>query len=223
MGDSKYLVFRVYSEKERSEKKMQSVYYGWTNHKSVVKAFFQQRSPKKYKAVKLLNDEVKKYINNADDIELDEREYMIDFIKLKSVNTGEECLLFITLKELREIEIDIQGLFHDLSSVSTIDGDSKYLDMVYNLREEYFDALFFIGYRPPEINALFSDDMESLYTDPEVEEQINNAYDDAAMLTPKDYSLRSRNILPGQYFMNDVSNKILYSLESFMKVMKDDM
>lgn len=222
MQDSKYLVFRIYSEKERSDKSAQSIYYGWSTHKSVIKAFFQQRSHKKYKAIKVSNDEIRNY--HSDDFsDWEDRSYMIDFIKLKSVKSGEEYLLFITLKELRETEIDIQGLFQDLASVSTIDGDAKYIDMVYNLQEEYFDALYFLGYRPPEIKALFSDDIESLYTDPEVEEQINNAYDDAERLPPEDFSMRSRSMLPGQYFMVDIANKILYSIESFMKVMKDNM
>ena len=55
MQDSKYLVFRIYSEKERSDKSAQSIYYGWSTHKSVIKAFFQQRSHKKYKAIKVSN------------------------------------------------------------------------------------------------------------------------------------------------------------------------
>lgn len=225
MQDSKFLVFRVYSEEERPEKSTQSIYYGWTTHKAVLKAFLRQRSSKKYKVIKLSNEEIEKYNQKYSDCDdLDDKEHMIDFIKLKSAKTYEEHTLFVTLNELRSFEIDVQGYFHDLASVSTIDGDSKYLDMVYNLREDYFNALYFLGYRPPEINALFSDNMESMYdNNNDIEDQIVTAYDEASSLTPKDFSIRSRNKLPGQYFMNDISNKILYSIESFMKIMKDDM
>jgi hypothetical protein len=171
----------------------------------------------------MMDEDIEKYFNDSDNSDWHERSYRIDYMKLKSAKTGDEYSLFVTLQELRQVEINIQGLFHDLASVSAIDGESKYLNMVYNLHDVYFETLYFLGYRPPEIEALFQDDMEQLYEDPDVEDQINDAYDDAVTLTPEDYCTRTRNMLPGQYFLSDISNKILYSIESFIKVMKDDM
>lgn len=219
MNDSKYIVFRVYPEdKDRGR------FYGWTSSKSVAKGFTKQRSREKYKVFKVLNDDIERYENANDTgiggIEIS-REYMIDFVKLLSQSDRKPYIIFTTLSELREFEISIRGLFKDLSSVSTIDGDYKYLNMLHNLQDRYSNALETIGYRPPEMDSLYDSNSEDAYRLEDVEDMVNNAYDDASSLRQSEYSIH--NELPGRSYMNDIFNLVIYSLESFIRVMKNEM
>lgn len=210
----KYMVFRVYNKKERKDPEERAVFYGWSYDKSVIKAFFGQRDKSKYRVVKMTENEIAESFHE-DAVSDDTR---IDFIKLKSAqNNGEEFTIFMTPAELLESEIQIQRLFADLSSLE----DKKYVDMILNLKYEYAESLYFLGYRPPEIDILFSSaDENDNYCDIYgAEEKIGIAYDNMFAFTKHPDIHRPI----GLGVLDDVFRRVVYSLESFIKVMKDDM
>lgn len=179
-----YLIFRVYSEKERpnESKDERSVFYGWTNKKLMLKMFFRQRDENKYRVFKTTIDEIARRL-----LDPPEKDTELDFLNLKSRN-GSSLAFIATDNEVGEYENRIQEMFRELSSLSTIKGTGNYLEMFYNLLDPYSSALSTIGYIPPEIEAMFS-----TYSD---------AYTDS-------YS--------------SIFNKVIYSAESFVKVMKEDL
>lgn len=216
----KYLVYRTYTKKERPGLSDRSRFYGWSSNKSVVKAFLEQRNPKKYTVIKMSKDRIAETFSE----EIDDVDAMIDMLKLKSVSTGEEIPLFMTLNEMRETEKKIQRMFDDTASLERIDGTGNYLQMFLNFDEYYADALFLIGCRPREIDIMFPsadyhDDYSSIM---KVEEEIDNAYDRIYTSPSETYTSHYNKIL-GLSTLEDVCNKIYYSIESFVKVLKDDM
>ena len=153
----------------------------------------------------------------------DDSETMIDFIKLRSTQTQEEVLFFSTANELRTAEINIQKMMKDLSSISDIPGDGNYLYMILSLEDYYGDALHYLGYRPPEIEIMFpSIQGECGWGELDaIESEIDSAYD-GLMISPQEVVTKNDQPL-GLSTLTDVSTKILYSLESFIKVLKDDL
>lgn len=220
-----YIVYRIYSKKERPERVERSIFYGWTHSKDIVKIFLKQRNKKKYKVLKMTDEEVIYNIPNSD--ETITYDTMIDFVKLRSAKTAEEIYFFTTLREMKEAEINIQRIFHNMSSIDKIKdkGDGRnYLNMIFNLDDYYLSALFYIGYRPPEIDVLFpsaseTDNFSTLY---EVEESIEDAYSGVAEHPIDDLDGRYRNV-PGLITIEDVASKLIYSIESFVMVLKDDL
>lgn len=218
--ETKYLIYRSYSEEERpsSHKKDRMVYYGWTSSKSVIKAFFEQRDKKKYKFYKISMGETR----IPDD--LLEYSRLIDFVKLKSAATNEEFPLFMTSYEMKQAEHQIQEYFNDLCRlVERDDGRSRLLELYINIDEYYLDPLQYIGFNPPEMEALF-DSVEyrecddSCYDiDALIESRCNAAYD-----APYEVVTHT-GLIPGFSSTMPVSKQILYSLENFIKVLREDL
>lgn len=227
MKDEKYtyLIYRAYSEKERpgSSPRDRIVFYGWTSGKSVVKAFFEQRDKKKYKVRKILEEDMDREVKGYIDGELD-FQYLIDFIKLKSSSTGEDVQLFMTGNELKQAEIKIQEYFRDLAGLVERDnGKTRLLELYINLDDYYLDPLQYIGFNPPEMDALF-DSVEYRESDDyaySIEGLIESRYESAYDVPSETYV--HTGLIPGFSAMPAVSNKILYSIESFIKVMKEDL
>ncbi len=217
--DFKYLIFRTFSKEERPNVSERSVFFAWSIDKNVVKAFLSQRDKKKYKVMKIKNEVIRKEF--SEDLIFKETE--LDFIKLRSVKSGEEITFFTTGDELRETEIKIQRKFHNASSLENLKGNYNYLEMIMHLDKFYFDALDFLGYRPPELDSLYPsaderDNFSNLY---DIEESIEMAYGEY-------YSHRSEfyeyHLLPlGTNVVDDVASKIIYSLESFIMILKNDL
>lgn len=207
-----YLVYRVYSEKERPNipDKERIVFYGWSTDKVVIKAFLKQRNPKKYQVQKVHEEDVNLH-------ELDQ-ELIIDFVTLKSVN-GEEYELFMTQRQLRESEKAIHHYFYDLARLVERDnGNTTLLEMYMNLSQYYLDALTCIGFNPPELESLFpSNDDYGMGVD----DLIDSAYESQYSSPQETY--KHDNNIPGMSMLEEDSAKIIYSLESFIKVLKDDM
>ena len=90
----KYLIYRIYSAKERPEMNERSVFYGWTSSKKVAKAFLKQRDKNKYRAIKMNDEEIIQNIPYSDEIITVES--MIDFVKLRSAKTHEDIYFFTT-------------------------------------------------------------------------------------------------------------------------------
>lgn len=206
-----YMVYRMYSNKERPGVKENSHIYGWTNNKNILKGFFKQRDERKYLVVKMRMVEIEElvcshsYEGTGD--------YMIDYTKLKSSKTQEEFSLFMTVNEMREVERGVQRIFEDLSALDKINADDilSYVNMVLNLDQKYYDALFYLGYRPKEIEGLFDSDM-----------CICDKVPWEGMPCEEFYQPRVVNDTPGGA-LKDVATKIIYSIESFIKVMRKDL
>lgn len=218
--DGKYLVYRVYTKEERPDREDRNVLYGWSTNKSIIKAFQKQRSKDKYRVIKMSRDDIVRTFSE----EIDDTDAMIDFIKLKSAKTHEVIYLFMTLNEMRETEKKIQKMFLDQASLERIPGNGNYLELFMNLDDYYADALFFIGYRPREVDILFpsADPRDDYASVDRIEQQIDQAYDGLYGF-PQEELRRSTDSVVGLSIIEDVANKICYSVESFIKVMREDM
>lgn len=218
--DGKYLVYRVYTKEERPDIDERFVLYGWSTNKSIVKAFCKQRNKNKYHVIKMSNDDIIRTFSE----EIDDTDAMIDFIKLKSAKTHEVIYLFMTLNEMRETEKKIQKMFLDQASLERIPGNGNYLELFLNLDDYYADALFFLGYRPREVDIMFpsADPRDDYASIDRISEQIDQAYD-GLFGYPQEELRREADKVIGLSTIEDVANKICYSIESFIKVMRDDM
>lgn len=213
--DSYYLVFRSYKKKERSDPMDRKVFYGWSQSKNVILAFLEQRNSKKYYVQKMSEDAVSKLFGE----ELEDGT-MINFVELRSAKSLEMVKLFITPFELKESEKRIQKMFRDASTLSPSAGEDimSVIELFMNLDDYYGQALFFLGFRPSEIDDLFpsadpSDDWSNTLP---IEDQIDDSY------------YNSDCDIPGMvpvtpFILENVSKQIIYSLESFIKVLRDDM
>lgn len=217
-----YLIYRIYSQEEIEENKHVSRYYGWTRFKEVAKAFTSQRDKKKYKVIE------KEYINGDDlydginGIDLIDDRYMINYIKLESSKSDLEVTFLTTQDELHESEIKIQRMMIDEASLESIDklkgSGIKVLELFINLKEKYSDLLYFIGYRPRDLEAIFSRVASS---EDEIEHQIDLAYDGYAESPQEDPCYIPSP--PGLAILDDISMKVIYSLEAFIKVLREDL
>lgn len=223
MGEQKiFIVYRIYNKKERDESNVKSRFYGWSSNKNVIKAFLSQRTEGKYKYVKYYEDEESDELIQIDGYEVDTNN-MINFVRLRSVTSGEYVNLFMTADEMQEAEKRIQRHFRNLCSIGNIQGKGDYLSMILSIDEYYGDALDFIGYRPPEISAMYPsadyrDDPGEIMG---IDELIEEAYSGSIMSPLEDYMHDAK--LPGLSTLTDVATKILYSVESFVKVLREDL
>lgn len=217
----KYLVYRVYSRKERpyASSADRLVLYGWTASKNVINAFFEQRTKKKYKVKKTTDDEILEVLK--EDLDPDK---MIDFIDLRCAATGENVKFFMTKTELIDTEKMIQHYFQDMCRLVEKDhGKKKLLELYINLDDYYLDAIQYLGFKPPEMDDLFDSveylDSPSSYLD--IDGLIDGAYE-SVYDVPREFDYH-QGIIPGLSMMENVNNKILYSVESFVKVLRDEM
>lgn len=154
---------------------------------------------------------------------IDDR-HMIDYIKLRSARSNETFMLFLTLSELMEIEIKIQRMFVEKCSLAHITSDGEliydYCEAILDLKKTYADALDIIGYQPPEIAELFDGVMESYSQNDTIEDSIESAY---AIGEDLDSYRIGRTQLPGSIVFSDTCKKVLYSMEAFVKVLRDNL
>lgn len=197
--------------------------YGWTYDKNILKLFLKQRNDN-YKAVKSSKNEVEKIFNRYEDKD----STMIDMIILKSASTGTEVKLFTTLYELQNCEKLIQRMINNQSRLIRISDNytdiEKYVKMILNLKDHFYDALYFIGYRPEEIVAVYNSVCELN----EVENIIDENYNELRILkklSKEDSKLGGidRNYLCSTNLLPDTYMKIIYSLESFIKVLINEL
>ena len=211
-----YILFRVYPDDPERNR-----LYGWSMSKNVIKAIMSQRDKSKYLLRKFSIDEIsEKYSENSLDINM-----MIDKISLTSAATKEDVMFFSTKSELMEAEVRIQKMFRDLPRlVDRCNGELDVLELFHNLKNYYHDALDFIGMRPTEIEAIFDRDnyvscensIESII------DSIENAYienERTLYLTGK----HDMNKPIGLDMLDETYTKVLYSLEAFIKVLKEDL
>ena len=224
--DIVYLVYRYYNPKEYPDiqNKERNVYYGWTASKSVLQAFKKQRDFNKYNVRKITPEEITPY---CDDLLLSD-DKMIDFVSVYSTTYSDRISLFLTKDELKEAEIKINKIFDELCRLVDRDnGKLNLLTLYVNLIDEYAIPLEFIGFDPPELKTMFppaDDYRESMDSMWDCDSLMNNAFN----YSDESYTYESYSD-NGSYHTNysstDISirDKIIYSLESFIKVLKEDM
>lgn len=236
---TKYIVYRIFTKKERPNNAERAVIYGWSDNKYVIQAFMGQRNNSKYKWFKVKIPDVsddnyeftgmytcefkdeKKILIPTDYI--DDPEYMIDYVNLKSAKSGETIKLFTTLKEEKEAEKNIQIYYHSLCSLSEIPGNGDYLGMYRSLDPRYRRALEYIGYIPKEFDIMYDscDPVDEYNTLNKTIDEINEAYDGAAVHPPE---TASRMLSPmGLMMISTDADKVLYSLENFIMAMRDNL
>lgn len=194
--------------------------YGWTFSKSVLKSFLKQRN-EKYRFFKVDKSDLEKIFNADGTLSAS----MINEVQLKSVSTGTDFNLFLTLDELRNDEKLIQRLVRDEAKfVKVTSKCEQLLELVHmftHLKTNYASALYFLGYRPAEVESL----LNSLTETNEIDEIIDSAYEES-WLPPNLYNsiLPSEpSKLPSFNLMTDYYTKVIYSLESFIKILSNDL
>lgn len=210
MKDTFYLIFRVYTAKERPNPKDRYVFYGWTTNKSIIEAFQMQRNMDKYAKRKLTREEMDKFKDSYDEDEITCVE--MDYVMLHSAHSDLEIMFVTTLHELKETEYNIQEMAREMCDLSKIKGDGDYLSMIINLKDVYREALDRIGYRPSQLDFDYPSDHDTLM------DTIDGAYAEGIVTDTKG----SRQI-PSQSVIDDVASMSLYSIESFIKALRDDL
>jgi len=216
----RYMIYRVYSKSERPDYASRSIFYGWTRSKDVKKAFLSQRNKDKYRCVKAYDEDISE--EYSEDV-LD-RDTMIDYINLRfASNPQNQIPFFTTVVELKAAEKNIQKYFKDLCSLDSVRNTDNIITMLTHLDPYYSDALEYIGFRPEILEAMFprACAMEGQLEIDRIENWIDMAYDGSYTYPEEEAS--SKHNIPGIGAMEDVSNKILYSVESFVKILRDEL
>ena len=224
MSDKKYVVFRVYSEKERPgiRDNDRIVYYGWTSSKIIVKAFMKQRDNDKY-VVKKLNDAKIEMMQIYPEIDT-----VIDFIRLPSKVYNTDVDIFMTKKEMKDAEKKISKFVHTSFSLEHIGTDKEHwrlLELFCNFEDKYQEALEYFGIWPDELNAVF-DNIEYRESDDgiyDADYMIDASYDEEFDVPHETYTHSAS--IPGYKAMNvwKMTERLFYSAEAFIMVLKDDM
>lgn len=216
------MVFRVYTKKERpqTDAKDRSIFYGWTNSKKVIKAFLSQRDPKKYRVVKMDKEEINDYFSE----DRCDYENMIDTLVLHSASDNERVILFTTKNECQQAEYAIQRMFYEASSIIS-HNDNRLIELYLNLKDNYRESLEIIGFYPPEVEAMFSPEeyFRSGTGLDEIETEIDDAYSGVLEFPREEDVGRTPQGPLGLSTLVKTYSKLLYSLESFIKVLKEDL
>ena len=223
-----YLIFRCRRRKQDPDLKdhERTTYYGWTQSRYVLEAFLKQRNPDKYIYRKVATEDAYRYQhpNMVYDI-LDPR-FMIDYVTLESAQSDVKTTLFMTNSEMERAELGIQQHFRNLTQFDPEglgDGDDiiTCINLFCNLRDDYGECLYFLGFRPVDIDLLFADMQESdrsAWDDPDG--QIEFVYRNISNYRNQ---LKQQKGPRGLYGLKEVCNKIIYSLESFITYLVDDL
>jgi hypothetical protein len=197
--------------------------YGWTESKKIAWAFMKQRSPNKYKVVKMTSEQIAEMFSET----IMESSNQLDYFKIRSAKTGDEVVFFTTMEEMNEAETKIQRYFRELPHlIEHADGREEVVHLFVRLKNKFAEALDFIGFRPPEVELLYDRDdwvgddgegsiegicdvIEQAYADKTIDE-YRNGWD--CNKRPLSASATS-----------DVYTKLIISLESFIMILKEEM
>lgn len=208
-----YVVFRYYNNKERPdvEKKERYEFYGWSTKPEVIEAFQSQRDPRKYKVQKYTREELgRMFGENAM-----YPESKIDYVNIPIAATGERMSFFTTAAELMSAEKKVLRMMSDLARlVDKDEGRTRLLSLYINLDDWYKDALEYIGFIPPELSVLFDSKDET----EEAEEAVDNLF--------SGYPNEENSSIVGIENLSALNydyQKVIYSMESFIKVLVEDL
>ena len=119
----------------------------------------------------------------------------IDMVELYSSNNGNKYKILMTQKELDEVKGKIVSMFKDYSNLVSIhNGDTNILELFLNLKKPYTRALEYLGFDTSTAYTYDSDDSYDRYEEYDINRYSSSVFD-----------------------------KIIYSIESFIMVMKNDM
>ena len=225
MSNFKYVVFRV-MQPDEEEFELGPIYYGWSHSKKIVKAFIKQRGKNKY-VYKEMTDEDIECANFSGYSKQDDS--MIKLLMLPSKLDGKKYPLFITDQESKQVEVGIHMYFRDLSSFENYKSNRHELIILYcNLKDEAKQVLEDIGFVPKELDDHGYFESESIFTclENEIECLLDDAYsrNDYDMIdlpfneSPEDVKYTPK----GQLFLNSIHSHICYSLEAYIKILKDE-
>ncbi len=173
----------------------------------------KQRNYKKYQIRKFHLDEIRKFYGD----DLDEAT-MLNIVELKSAKTKEKYKIIMTQVELQEAEKKILRLVQEYTSLESAGEDiMDVLRLFVNLTDYYASALFFLGFRPKELDAICP---SADYHDDIADTRLTEEYIDEEYQYPLDFT-GLQPVCPS--ITADVSKQIIYSLESFIKVLRDEM
>ena len=209
--DGESRVYAIYRNRFRTK---EDPIYGWTESKSTARMFLKERKKKKYTIMKSRYKELQKRFSEFED-QLDR--YRLDLIRFKSSKDGKDYYLISTLNELKSYEMNCQDLFRYMSSTEKIDPNriEYFLDLIANIQKEYASALNVIGFVPREFESLFPGGEDSMEW---VQHGIDSIYEDIDI---REYHKHYE--MPGRVATNEIYMRIIYSLESFIRVMKEDL
>lgn len=180
--------------------------YGWTHSKDILKIFLKQRN-KKYKWKKL-------EYSSKDDLSDNN---CINYVIVPSSKMNKEVKLFTTLDELCDTEKCIHILFNKACSFKDYEDSNAVVNMFLLLKEKYLYALKLIGFEPAEVKGRCN---EYPATDYDIESIIDDLYGLAWMINGK---MVYDHRIPGAGYFTDNFHQSIYSLESFIKVLKDEL
>jgi len=197
--------------------------YGWCEIKEIGKAFMKQRTRGKYRMVKMTSEDLARYFSDSGmDISNQIDRYMID-----SVHSSEPIAFFSTADEMKETEVNIQRYFRELPKlIERAEGRPEVINLFIHLKDKYAYALDYLGFRPPEVEALYDrDDWVGDADETSIEgivDAVENAYTEKMIEEYK--SGRSENRYPaGLDSLRDEYSKMILTLESFVIVLKEEL
>ena len=211
-----YVVIRKYSNKERPDEfdpEGRYSLYGWTKSKKVLDAFFSQRSRRKYKVKEYSQEELEAKFGESDLYP----ECMIEYKIIPSAANGNKVPFFTTKMEFSDAQKKILNTFKEKSKLVDKDnGRMILLELYTNLDRYYKSALEYIGFVPPELDAIY-DSIEDNDIQ-KAEDIIDYQYE----ISPYEIYNHSTGIpcldeLPKDW------QKVVFSLEAFIKVLREDM
>lgn len=198
-----YLVYRRYSDEELKERRRsgeilrdRNRFFGWTDNKHTIKLFSLQRSSKKYFIRQVTLEELSN-IGTERTME----NFQLELISLQSNRLKRSVALMTTADERDTFERKIRRMFTEACSLGPwiTEGDvvnfTRMVNCIANLIPKYAGALAYLGYVNTDLNSVF-DSVDD-------EEWID-------LYRPGGNSLNTGKL-------------IIYSLESVIKVILDDM
>lgn len=139
--------------------------------------------------------EEEEFLFRTKQIDEDLDKLRIDFLRLKSVQEDGEFKLFITENEAAECEKKIQRLLTEYSSISKMEFKSPNKEILY------FVNLYL------NLKKSFRDALFFLGHRPPEIEDLFDSVEETGTYTNE----------------NDIANKIIYSLEAYIKVLREDL
>ena len=197
IDDKFYLIYRTSDDRHGGIDN----FYGWSTNKSIINAFLKQRSKKKY------------IVQKEFDIDSNvlRPELMIDILLLKSCQSGEIIKFFTTEEEKERITKDINSMFDVLRTFDRIDDENIFqlVNLFNNLDEKYIEALSIIGYKPMEVTYIC--------------DRVDDMYDGEGGIDSISFDSEDEYNTVDQKYSHDPAKVIIFSLESVIKVLKDDL
>ena len=214
----RYMVFRMPDNSDAYTKGSIPTFWGWSRSKAVIKVFRHQRDQKKYKIMIMDEEDIAKHLSEN----LTDDSTMINWIELGNTETGEMIPFFTTKVEMETMEIKIQSMVSDACSLKDIPNMTACIEAILNLRDEYAKVLELIGFQPKELSYIFDsvNERDDPYSIEGISDRICESYEFHAAY-PEDNEFKHKVI--GAQAMTSLARQIIYSIQSAVAVLRDDL